>query len=105
MKHDSEWVHHDTPDRLPVEGRDRDRYFLDFCFSDVELVGHATKPVLTCARRGGVGSVQCLLIDIWASRCCIIIRAPPVDELVLAKLISYLESPQSNRLYFSFLVP
>lgn len=66
-RHDSEWVHHDTPDRFPVEGRDGVRCFLDFRFSHGELVVHAPKPVLTCARRGGVGSVRCLLTGIWAS--------------------------------------
>lgn len=38
-----------------------------FCFPHVKLVVPATKPVLTCARRDGIGRVQCPLIDIRVS--------------------------------------
>lgn len=57
MRHDLEWVCLHTPNSLPVEGKKGGGYCLAFCFSHVKLVVPATKPVLTCAKRGGVGSV------------------------------------------------
>lgn len=73
------------PDRLPTvstfqTGNEVTVFLL--CFSHVKLAVPATKPVLTCARKDGVGSVSYPLTDIRASSPLRNSRAPPGEKLV-----------------------